>query len=264
VLSEKHRQGQTVHIHKVAACRLPWHFRLGKRPNGRAVCVAPAGGTVAPRNGAENSREQRPVTGDPPTLRPCVERAPWGNAREPLVQSTLALPLSEGEPQLIPNLYSPTCTSRFLQDSDLIARPSTVQRKRRWDAAELEDRDPQTAAGGRQVRPRFSVGARNETSSTRPNPPRPHPAAAVMGHEANTAQRGPNTSGGPSAFPAVLVTSLGPLPPYPPEPESEPTLESPNHHAAGSQQWVGPETRGSGNGATANLYAEILHLLDVN
>jgi hypothetical protein len=238
VLSEKHRQGQTVHLRKVvASCRLPWDFRVGKRPNGRAVRAPLAGGTVPPQTGDENPCEQRPVTDDTSAPRPCVEavqRAPRGNSQEPLLQPAPAS-RSEGDSQVIPISYSQTCIR---------------QHKRRWDVADLDDRDAQTATGGRQVRPRLdpmdNVETRNDISNARANPSRPHPAAALTGHEANPALRDPNPSDGPSAFPTPLITSLGPLPLPHPESDPEPTLERSNDHTTHSQQRTGPDTRESG------------------
>lgn len=241
VLSEKGPQAQASYSHGVVAmCRLPWHFKVGRRLHTGA---APVGGTVPPWNGADNPCEQQPVTGDTPALRPrakVVRRVPRVNVPEqpPSVSS-----LSEGEPQVTPIPDPQTCIT-----SNLVARPPAVQRKRRLDAADLYDGDAQPAPAGRQVRPRLDAmengGAEGQSNNAPPNPLRPHSVAASIGHEANPTLIGPNPSEPSLAFPTARVPST--MHPYlsSSEPDSESTLDPSDNHASDSQQRVGPDTQG--------------------
>ncbi len=252
-LLEKQAQGHAVESYRVhVTYRLPWHFRLGKRSNGRTACAAPAGGTVPPQNGAENHYEQRPVTGDTPTPRPCVEavgRVPWGNERELLVQPTSTLSLSNGELQVIPTSYSQTAIPLLHPDPNLITRPSTAQHKRPWGAADLYDGNAQTDSGRPRVRPRLdaadNVGTGSRTSNVRPTPSRPLPTAALTEHGANPALRGPDPSNGRSAISTATVTPSGVLPLSPSDPDSETTPEPSHNHATRPQQGTGSDTRES-------------------
>ena len=233
-LLEKQPQGQAVDPRiALATFRLPWHFRVGKRPNGHATCAAPAGSIVPPQtqNGAENPYEQYPVAGATSTPRPCVEavrRVPRGNERELLVQPTSAPSLPSEVPQVIPTSYSQTNVPLH-PDPNLIARSSTLQRKRRRDEVDQDVENTQIAADRRRVRPRLdtvdNTGAGSRASNVRPNPSRPHPTAALTGYEVNPALRGPDPSNGRSAISTASVTPSGPLPLSPSEPDSETTPE---------------------------------------
>ena len=250
-LLEKQPRGQVVDPRlALATFRLPWHFRVGKRPNGHATCAAPAGGIVPPQtqNGTENPCEQYPVAGDTSTPRPCdgaVRRVPQGNERELLVQPPSALSLPSGGPQVIPTSYSQTNIPVLHPDPNLIARPSTLQRKRRRDEADQDGGNAQIAAGRRRVRPRLdatdNVGTGSRSFNVQPNPFRPHPTAASTGYEANPALRGPDPSNGRSAISTASVTPSGPLPLSPSEPDSETTPEPPHNRV--TQHGITSDTR---------------------
>lgn len=156
---------------------------------------------------------------------------------------------------MTPISHTQTCAPPLLPDSNLTTRPPTVQRKRRWDAANLYDEDAQTATPGRQVRPRLDpmdngrVGS--QSNSARPNPPRPHPTATSIEQEANPTLRGPNPSEQSPTFPITRIPPAAPLPLSPSEPDSEPTVEPSDNHESRSQQCASPDTRG-GNAAVAD------------
>lgn len=254
MLLEKQPQGQAVNSQgALATFRLPWHFKVGKpRQNGRVACAATAGGVVPPQNGAENPCEQQPVTGDMPTPRPFVEAVrgvPLGNARELLVQPTSVLSPSSGKPEVIPTPYPRTDIPCPQPNPNPTTRPPTIHRKRRWDAADLHDGNVQPATARPHVRPRLdaveNVGAGSRTSNTRPNSSRPHPTATLTGHEANPAMRSSGSSNERSALSTASVTSSGPLPLSPSEPDSDTTPEPSHDHTTRSQQRIGSDTQES-------------------
>ena len=253
VLSEKQPQGQAVNSHGVlATCRLPWQFRVGKPPNGRVAGAATAGGTVTLQTGAENLCDQLPIAGDTLTPRPCVEAlrsVPQRNARELLVQPTSVFSPPSGEPRVILTPYPQTDIPCPQPDPNPTTRPPTIQRKRRWDVADLDDGNLQTATGRPQVRPRLgaveNVGAGGRKRNTRSNPSRPHPTTALTGHEANPAMRGSGPSNERSAVSTAGATPSGPLPPSSSESDSETTPEPSHNDATRSQQRIAcpPDTQ---------------------
>lgn len=248
VLSEKEPQGRTIHSQGVVAtCRLPWQFKVGKRQHGPGACTAPSGSAIPPWDGAENTYEQHPVIFGTSTPRHCdeaVRRAPRANAQEPLVQSPPALSHSEGEPQANPISHPQTC---LYPDSNQVAGPPTERRKRRRDAAGLDEGGAQTPTAGRQVRRRReladNIGAGSKSNNAQPNPSRPHLAAAPTGLEAAPTLRVPNLSVLSSGFPAARVTPSGVPPSSSSMSDSESTLEPPANHVSRSQQRVGTDTR---------------------
>ena len=239
-------RGQTSHL---AMCRLPWHFKVGRRQPADTARTAPAGGIVAPLNGVENPCEQQPVTGDTPA-RPAgpeaMRRVPTINVAIPVVQPPPLSSLPEGEPQVISHPQTETTCLR--PSSNLVARP-TVSNKRRWDAADLYDGDAPPTATGRQVRPRLDsmdgCEAGSQSNSAQPNPPPPCSTTASIGHEASLTPHRPNPTERSPARPTVHVPPTVPsrLSPSASAPSSESSVEPSDNHVSRSQQHISPDTR---------------------
>ena len=237
-LSEKNPQGQTSHL---ATCRLPWHFKVGKRlrPAYTARTRAPAGGIVPPWNGVENPCDQRPVTGDtlvPPACPEAMRRVPTTNVAVPIVQPSPPSSLPDGEHRIISHRQTKTTH---------LPSNSTVSNKRRWDEAALYDGDAPPMTTGRQVRPRLdsmdSCGTGSQLNGTRPNTPPRCSTTASIAHEANLTLRRPNPTERSPARPTVHVPST-----VPSTLSSESTVEPSDNHASHSQRHISPDTRESG------------------
>ena len=153
MLLENENQGQTVSSQKVVAtCRLPWHFKVGKRQDDQGA-AAPADLTLPFRNGAGSPNEQDPVTGDSPIPRPCAGAELRVPTLKPMMPS-----LYMGGYQavgLVPGSDTQALEARSL-GAEGVAEPP--ERKRGRDEADLDAEDSQMPTGRRRVRPRSSTG----------------------------------------------------------------------------------------------------------
>lgn len=168
---EKQHQNQTVPSHRVVAtCRLPWHFKVGKRQVGQGIPTVSARGTVPPQNGPSGTSGQQ---GDTATPRPNGRAGP-GLPIQDIQSSPASSTLSEGEPPVVP-LPSPNPTPVRRPDTNVVPEP--LQRKRRRNEAGLDDGDPQAITAERHVRPRLDPGNN-----------------AIPGPSANHSRSGPSTT----------------------------------------------------------------------
>ena len=210
LLEKKHQENLVPSQGVVAACRLPWNFRVGKQKAGESAPAAPVGGTVSPQNGADNLSRQQSMFCDTPTSRGI--RAP---TQEPMVlTSGSPCSLSEGAHQEMPYVpYSdpPTPAAR---------RPGTIaaaQPLRRKQGREEDGTEPQDADWGRRVRPRYEQKQRNTAgsdglSATVVNPSCSQSAATAAGSwtTKRTDRRGVPSNGTPSS-PATSASSASQL-----------------------------------------------------
>jgi len=151
MLVENQHQGHLAPSQRVvAACRLPWPFKVGKPQHGQGTPAGPAGGTV-PEASGPSGRHHMAV--DTPT--PCarVGAEPGVPTVEPLIPSSPgSSSLSEGGHKGV--LSSPSSNAQAPSAYDPRAKEVAGSRQRKRDRVEagLDDGDPQNSTEGRRVR----------------------------------------------------------------------------------------------------------------
>jgi len=151
MLVENQHQGHLAPSQRVvAACRLPWPFKVGKPQHGQGTPAGPAGGTV-PEASVPSGRYHMAV--DTPTPRARVGAEPGVPTVETLIPpSPESSSLSEGEYKGV--LSSPSSNTQAPSAHDPRAKEVAGSKQRKRDRVEagLDDGDPQNSTEGRRVR----------------------------------------------------------------------------------------------------------------
>ena len=186
----------------VATYRLPWHFKLGKRP---LAAAAHANGAVPSLNDPGRPNEQQSMAVDALTPRPCARNELGVPTQELLIPSSPApLSLSEGEHQGASRVPTSNAQVPVACGPGANWVAGSMQRKRGRAEAELDNGDSHHTIS---KRPRLEQWPNVPTGTAGPSAPsadhsRPRPfttAAGTTPHGTSSSDGSPTASVIPSA-----------------------------------------------------------------
>ena len=209
-LLENQYQGQLASLRRVVAtCRLPWHFKVGKRQSGQGS--ASASGAVPFQKDPSSPSEQVPMAVDTQTPRPSA-RNELGLAT--LVSLLLSSPgpisLSEGEHQGTPCVPPSNSQAPVARDqaATLVAGP--MQRKRGQGEADLDDEDSHNHSWRRPIREQLDNALVGTAGPSAPSAN--HSPSRPFATPSGTIPHGVSSSNSPSNSPATSATPSAPQP----------------------------------------------------